>query len=71
MSVQVEDQRRFISNMLVRRVAEAICMSRSCEGIECCQQPANRGRLAKDCPVKNGGYDDAAVAALGVVQEES
>ena len=43
-------------------VAQAICQSRTCEGINCCQFPANRGRT--NCPVERGGYDDAATAAL-------
>jgi hypothetical protein len=51
----------------LRRVAEAICMSRSCEGSSCCQHPANRGRV--ECPVKKGGYDDAAIAAIAAVGE--
>lgn len=44
-------------------VAQAICKSRTCEGISCCQWPAQRGRT--ECPVKAGAYDDAARAALG------
>lgn len=51
----------------IERVAQAICKSRSCEGFSCCQWPANGGRLAKDCPVKRGGYDDAAQAAIDAV----
>lgn len=47
------------------KVARAICKSRSCEGISCCQWPANMGRT--NCPVKNGGYDDAARAALSAL----
>ena len=69
MSVQELDRREIMPDMLVTRIAEAICMSASCEGINCCQWPANRGRT--QCPVKDGGYDDAAIAALGVVNEES
>lgn len=53
----------------IERVARAICKSRSCEGIWCCQWPANMGRLAKDCPAKRGGYDDAARAAIDAVDE--
>lgn len=45
----------------------AICKSRTCEGINCCQWPANRGRI--DCPVKRGGYDDAANDALEAMRE--
>jgi hypothetical protein len=46
----------------VELVAIAICKSRTCQGIDCCQWPANGGRL--QCPVKNGGYDDAARDAI-------
>lgn len=46
----------------VERMARAICKSKTCEGFACCQWPANMGRT--NCPVKNGGYDDAAIAAL-------
>ena len=49
----------------VEAVARAVCQSRSCEGINCCQWPANRGRYK--CPVKDGGYDDAARAALSLI----
>lgn len=51
-----------------RAVARAICKSRSCEGEACCQWPANRGRLAKDCPVERGGYDNAAAAVITKLQ---
>lgn len=47
---------------IIKRVAQAICKSRACEGWACCQWPGNRGRLA--CPVEAGGYDDAARAAI-------
>lgn len=43
-------------------VARAICKSRTCEGVSCCEWPANMGRHR--CPVKAGGYDDAARAAI-------
>lgn len=56
---------RNVSEM-VDRVAHAICKSRTCEGISCCQWPANGGRT--DCPVKNGGYDDAARDALAAAR---
>jgi Lar family restriction alleviation protein len=49
----------------LRSVALAICKSRTCEGISCCQWPANMGRI--NCNAKNGAYDDAARAALAVV----
>jgi hypothetical protein len=42
-------------------VARAICKSRTCEGFLCCQWPAQGGRTK--CPVKDGAYDDAALAA--------
>lgn len=47
---------------VVERVARAICKSCTCEGVSCCQWPANRGRL--QCPVRDGVYDDAARAAI-------
>ena len=50
---------------LVDRVARAICKSRSCEGVNCCQWPANRGRMT--CPAEIGGYTDAAVAAVELI----
>jgi hypothetical protein len=43
-------------------VAIAICKSRTCEGINCCQWPAQGGRT--QCPVKAGGYDEAARDAI-------
>ncbi len=46
-------------------VAIAICRSRTCEGINCCQWPANGGRLL--CPVKAGGYEDAARDAIAAL----
>jgi hypothetical protein len=58
---------RSIVDVVLRTVAEAICMSRTCEGNRCCQWPANRNRL--DCPVKDGKYDDAASAAIAVIRE--
>lgn len=51
---------------LVERVARAICKSRSCEGINCCQWPANMGR--SKCPVNERGYDDAAQDAIAVFE---
>lgn len=50
----------------VERVARAICKSRTCEGFSCCQWPANGGRTK--CPVRDGGYDDAARAALDAMR---
>lgn len=49
-------------------IAIAICKSRTCEGINCCQWPSNRGR--RDCPVRAGGYDDAAQAVIAIVKTE-
>jgi hypothetical protein len=46
-------------------VAIAICKSRTCEGINCCQWPAQGGRT--QCPVKAGGYDDAARDAIAAL----
>ena len=54
-------------NEMVERVKRAICKSRTCEGMMCCEWPANRGRLA--CPVKGGGYDDAARAAIEAMRD--
>lgn len=53
---------------LLDRVAKAICKSRTCEGISCCQWPAQRGRT--DCPVKRGAYDEAASAAIEAVADD-
>lgn len=50
---------------LVRIVAASICKSRTCEGINCCQWPANGGR--HKCPVEAGGYDDAAKEAIAII----
>lgn len=47
---------------LIRKVATAICKSRTCEGYACCQWPAHGGRTK--CPVRDGGYDEAAQDAL-------
>ena len=51
---------------MIERVAIAICKSRTCEGIDCCQWPANRGRIK--CPVKLGGYNDAAHDAIAALR---
>ena len=51
-------------NDVVRIVARAICKSRTCEGMMCCQWPCNQGRGPTKCPVEMGGYDDAARAAM-------
>lgn len=52
---------------MIEIVARAICKSRTCEGQNCCQWPANTGRTK--CPVKQGGYDDAAREAIKAMQE--
>lgn len=46
-------------------VARAICKSKTCEGFLCCQWPGSMGRT--NCPVKSGGYDDAADAVLSLL----
>ncbi len=51
----------------VRHVARAICRSRTFEGIECCQWPANLDR-AHTCPVERGQYDDAATDAIEALE---
>lgn len=56
-----------IEQAVIEKIARAICQSRSCEGIACCQWPSNFGR--SNCPVKMGGYDAAAEAALACVRE--
>ncbi|QPC91473.1 hypothetical protein [Mesorhizobium sp. INR15] len=53
----------------VERVARAICKSKTCEGFLCCQNPAQMGRTT-NCPVKRGGYDDAARAAIAALASE-
>jgi len=53
---------------LTERVAKAICKSNTCEGIHCCQWPAQGGRLK--CPVQMGAYDDAARAAILAVCDD-
>ncbi|MEQ1518026.1 MAG: hypothetical protein ABL931_16220 [Usitatibacteraceae bacterium] len=50
-------------------VAKAICKSRTCEGVSCCQWPANGGRSIAECPVWRGGYNDAAEAAIAAMHE--
>jgi hypothetical protein len=59
-----------MTELLIQAVATAICKSRTCEGINCCQWPAQGGRTR--CPVKLGGYDAAArdaIAAYEAFQE--
>lgn len=56
------------SDAAVNRLARAICKSKTCEGYACCQWPASGGRT--QCPVKNGGYDDAAQAAIAAFEAE-
>jgi hypothetical protein len=55
----------------LRTVATAICKSLTCEGVSCCQWPAQGGRT--QCPVRDGAYDHAArdaIAAMpGVAQD--
>jgi hypothetical protein len=57
-------------DMKIDAVARAICKSRTCEGVNCCQWPS-QGSRKSDCPVSRGGYDDAAKAAIGAMQELS
>jgi hypothetical protein len=47
---------------VVETVKRAMCKSRTCEGANCCQWPANMGRTK--CPVRDGGYDDAAADVI-------
>jgi hypothetical protein len=54
--------------IVIHAIARAICQSRSCEGVRCCQWPANGARRS-DCPVDRGGYDDAARAALAALHD--
>ncbi len=64
-----------IQEAALREVAKAICKSRTCEGINCCQWPCNGGkhgdwnRSKRVCPVEAGGYDDAAQAAWDRIEE--
>ena len=51
------------------RLARAACKSRTCEGMACCEWPANRGRIR--CPVRDGGYDDAVDAILAELERPS
>ena len=53
------------STPMVETIARAICKSRTCEGMHCCQWPAQGGRT--QCPVRSGAYDDAARAALSAL----
>jgi hypothetical protein len=53
---------------MLERVAVAICKSRTCEGIHCCQWPANGARI-NDCPVQRGAYNDAARDAIAAMRE--
>ena len=52
---------------MIERVARAICKSRSCHGIQCCEWPANTG-LRHKCTVV-AGYGDAARAAIEAMRE--
>lgn len=64
-----------IQQAALRQVAKAICKSRTCEGLNCCQWPCNGGkpgdfnRRHLSCPVDRGGYDDAAQAAWDAIEE--
>lgn len=51
------------SEIIVRLVARAICKSRTCEGISCCEWPAQAGQR-HNCKAANGAYDDAARDAI-------
>jgi len=53
---------------MLERVAKSICKSRTCEGIACCEWPAQMGRR-HNCPVTRGAYDDAARAAIEAMRE--
>lgn len=48
----------------IEAMAKAICGSRSCEGVHCCQWPANRGRI--NCHPY--AYMDAAKDALAALR---
>lgn len=60
---------------MIRTVARAICKSRTCEGVNCCQWPCNGGQWRGynsrigPCRVEEGRYDDAAKAAIEALQE--
>lgn len=64
-----------IKQAIIQNLATAICKSRSCNGIKCCQWPCNGGqhgdwnRYKTKCPVEQGGYDDAAKAVLEIMHE--
>jgi hypothetical protein len=47
---------------MIEMVARAICKSRTCEGVWCCEWPGSGGRT--QCPVQMGGYNDAAIEAI-------
>lgn len=48
------------------KIARTMCKSKTCEGFACCQWPGSMGRT--NCPVKNGGYDDAADSILSLIR---
>lgn len=58
-----ETERGMTTETIRKAVARAICKSRTCEGVNCCEWPANMGRR-HDCPMMRGGYDDAGDAAI-------
>jgi hypothetical protein len=66
---QMKDARPPVSGT-VDAVARAICKSRSCEGVNCCQWPS-QGARKSNCVVDRGGYDEAAKEAIGKLQELS
>lgn len=55
-------------------VKRAICKSRTCEGIRCCQWPCNGGRWHDSrqqpgpCRVEEGRYDDAADQVIALIE---
>jgi len=64
-----------IDMVAIKNIARAICKSKTCEGINCCQWPCNGGKRrdrfgqGAPCNVDAGGYDDAAWAAFHAVRE--
>lgn len=58
-----------IEPSVIRQVALAICISRTCEGYSCCQWPSQMARR-HDCPVNRGNYDDAALAAINATIDQ-
>jgi hypothetical protein len=61
---------------MIEKVARAICKSRTCTGIKCCEWPCNGGRQtvltypnAPRCLVEDGRFDDAAKGAIQAARE--